>query len=217
MLGSHCSARATRAKGAILRKSRRRHGAAPGRRVSHPARPADATLAGHRRPGGDPTDSARIQVRTRFAVVQGMALQLLNDDEVKRHVDALSQGEWSVIEQYDEDGRRYVVAVRDADANARSRTLTEREAAVVARVARGDSNKLVASELSVSVSTVAGHIAMAMARWRVSSRVELIARWNLLQEVMTQSAVPFGPSAGASAGPQSRTSSGSTPSRAISR
>jgi DNA-binding NarL/FixJ family response regulator len=53
----------------------------------------------------------------------------------------------------------------------------------VSRVARGYSNKLVAHELGLSVSTVAGHIAMAMARWGVTSRVALVARYNLLAEV----------------------------------
>jgi DNA-binding NarL/FixJ family response regulator len=128
-----------------------------------------------------------------------MSLTILNEDETNAHLEALSGGQWEIVDQFDQSGRRYIVAVREPHVEPRPRRLTEREASVVMLVARGYSNKLVAYELGLSVSTVAGHIAMAMARLGVTSRVGLVARWNLLNELHPQASSGAAPTTTAAA------------------
>jgi len=111
-----------------------------------------------------------------------MSLRILGESETHAHLAALAAGDWTIVDQLDRDGRRYVVAIR-ARPDARRRRLTAREVAVVERVARGCSNKEIASDLGLALSTVGGHVAMAMARLGVESRVGLVARWNLLEDL----------------------------------
>ncbi|GAA2271911.1 response regulator transcription factor [Nonomuraea roseoviolacea subsp. roseoviolacea] len=56
------------------------------------------------------------------------------------------------------------------------RALSEREAEVVRAVARGRTNQEIAAELSISLSTVKGHIAAVLAKLGARNRVE-IAAW----------------------------------------
>jgi DNA-binding CsgD family transcriptional regulator len=112
-----------------------------------------------------------------------MALTILGADDASAHLDALADGEWGIVDDFDRDGRRYVVAIRSPRVRPGRRRLTEREAQVVALVATGRRNREVARELGLGVSTVAGHIAMAMARWGVESRTALVTRWNLVADV----------------------------------
>jgi DNA-binding NarL/FixJ family response regulator len=90
---------------------------------------------------------------------------------------ALVAGRWSLVDAFEHDGRRYVVAHRNAPSTpATPATLTPREQQVVAYAALGHTNKLIAYELGLATSTVAGHLATASAKMGVASRVELIRR-----------------------------------------
>jgi DNA-binding CsgD family transcriptional regulator len=95
-------------------------------------------------------------------------------DEALGAWEALVSGRWSVVDHFDSDGRRYLVARRnDPDAPARER-LTSRECQMLEYAARGHSNKLIAYELGLAVSTVATHIASAASKLGCSSRVALV-------------------------------------------
>jgi DNA-binding CsgD family transcriptional regulator len=87
---------------------------------------------------------------------------------------ALAAGRWSLVDQFDRDGRRYYVAWPNE--LEESATLTEREAQVVASCGRGNSNKLIAYELGLSESTVARTLSRAARKLGASSRVELVRR-----------------------------------------
>ncbi|HSO32434.1 MAG TPA: helix-turn-helix transcriptional regulator [Labilithrix sp.] len=87
---------------------------------------------------------------------------------------ALVAKRWSLVDQFDRDGRRYLVARPNEPALPASSQLTAREAQVVAAAALGHSNKMIAYELSVSGSTVAACLSRAARKLGVSSRVELI-------------------------------------------
>jgi len=91
---------------------------------------------------------------------------------------ALVSGRMDVVDHFDEGGRRYVVAVRRPEQGRGAHKLSPREREVCARVARGESNKVVAYELGVAPSTVAAHLASATRKLGVRKRVELIRRWN---------------------------------------
>lgn len=83
---------------------------------------------------------------------------------------------FSVVDVFDRDGRRYLVANRN---RPKPRvplvaTLTTREQEVVALVARGHSNKLIAYELDIGPSAVANHLASAARKLRLGSSRQLI-------------------------------------------
>ncbi len=89
---------------------------------------------------------------------------------------ALHHARWSVFAQVDSDGRRFMVAQpNEARAIPRGRALTDREAQVVAMVAQGKSNKLIAYDLGVTVSTVGTTQSRVLLKLGLRSRAELIA------------------------------------------
>jgi DNA-binding CsgD family transcriptional regulator len=66
----------------------------------------------------------------------------------------LVDGRWSLVEQFDHDGRRFIVAHSNAATTADPRRLTARERQVAGCAALGHSNKLIAYELGLAPSTV---------------------------------------------------------------
>jgi DNA-binding CsgD family transcriptional regulator len=88
---------------------------------------------------------------------------------------ALVSGRWSLVDRFDSDGRRLLVARRNEPAAEAALALSAREADVVRLVAMGHGNKLIAYELGITPASVASHLANAMAKLGVTTRVELIA------------------------------------------
>jgi DNA-binding CsgD family transcriptional regulator len=87
---------------------------------------------------------------------------------------ALVGGRWSLIDRFDSDGRRFLVARRNEALLQTRAPLSQRECQVAALVALGHSNKIVSYELGLAPSTVATHLANAMTKLGVVSRVELV-------------------------------------------
>ena len=83
----------------------------------------------------------------------------------------LSQG-WSLIHHTDTDGKRFILAVRDTE---RRFALSPRERAVIDMASEGVSNKVIAFDLGIALSTVATHLANGLAKLCLTSRRELIA------------------------------------------
>lgn len=75
---------------------------------------------------------------------------------------ALVSGRWSLVDRFDSDGRRYLVAMRNPMPRAELRALTAREAEVVTLAARGMSSKLVAYHLGIGASTASTLLARAL-------------------------------------------------------
>jgi DNA-binding CsgD family transcriptional regulator len=86
----------------------------------------------------------------------------------------LVEGRWSLVDRYDSDGRRYYVAIANPPIGVRDRALTEMEAQIVAQVAAGEPNKVIAYCLGLAESTVAGRLATAMKKLGIASRIELV-------------------------------------------
>jgi DNA-binding CsgD family transcriptional regulator len=102
-------------------------------------------------------------------------LRRVDPDEAVALWRALVRGEWSLVDRLDSDGRRFLVAHRNAPGSGdRAEALTAREAHAAALLARGYSNKLIAYELGLAPSTVAGLLAGACRKLGVASNVELI-------------------------------------------
>jgi len=91
---------------------------------------------------------------------------------------ALVSGRWTLLDHFDHDGKRYIVAVRNEPQVPAAADLSPREAQVVAYAAQGHSNKLIAYELGIAPSTVAMHLSTAAAKLGARSRVELIRNWR---------------------------------------
>jgi len=91
---------------------------------------------------------------------------------------ALVDGRWSLIDSFDSDGRRFLVARRNDEPHADPRGLSPRESQVVALAALGHSNRLIAYHLGIGKSTVGTHLASAMTKLGVSSRIELVRMFS---------------------------------------
>jgi DNA-binding CsgD family transcriptional regulator len=96
-------------------------------------------------------------------------LRRRDPDEAVALWQALVAGRWSLLDRFDSDGRRYVVAHRNEVAVPDARGLTLRERQVLAYAAIGHSNKWIAYALGLSTSTVGGHLTRARAKLRLLS------------------------------------------------
>jgi DNA-binding NarL/FixJ family response regulator len=103
-----------------------------------------------------------------------------NDNELSADPawDAVLAGRWSLVDRFDSDGRRYVIAYRNPPGVLDPRRLTPREEGVVALAAIGRSNKEVAAELGVTQSTVGTLLAGALAKLGLASRTMLPLFWR---------------------------------------
>jgi DNA-binding CsgD family transcriptional regulator len=90
----------------------------------------------------------------------------------------LINGRWTLVDHFDHDGRRYLMAKRNAPALRPWHSLTEREGQAAAYAAHGQPNKVIAYELGVPLSTVASDLSRARKKIGVGSRLELIAAYR---------------------------------------
>jgi DNA-binding CsgD family transcriptional regulator len=88
---------------------------------------------------------------------------------------ALVTGRWSLVDRFESDGRRYLVARPNEVRVPDPRALTARERAVAQLAALGKANKLIGYELGISPSTVANHLSVAARKLGARSRTELVA------------------------------------------
>jgi DNA-binding NarL/FixJ family response regulator len=89
--------------------------------------------------------------------------------------EGLVDGRWSLVDRFDTDGKRFVVAVKNDPAHPDPRGLTTREREVSEFVGLGRSTKEISYILGVSLSAVTNLTAEAQAKLGLSSRAELAA------------------------------------------
>jgi DNA-binding CsgD family transcriptional regulator len=87
---------------------------------------------------------------------------------------AMVSGRWTLVDQFHDVGKRFLIARRNDPKVAEPANLTLRERQIASYVALGHSNKLIAYELGIAASTVATHLTSAQAKLGVKNRVELI-------------------------------------------
>jgi DNA-binding NarL/FixJ family response regulator len=85
----------------------------------------------------------------------------------------LVAGRWSLVDKFDSDGRRYLVAHRNDSRTRKLAALTPREQQVTAYLALGHSNKRIAYELGLSESAVSEVSSRSLAKLGISSRADL--------------------------------------------
>jgi len=94
--------------------------------------------------------------------------------EVVAMWEGVLDGRWSLVENFERDGRRYFIVLENQPGVRDPRALTARERHVVDLVAHGRSNKHIADELDVSLGTVAKLLQRALDKLGLKSRHELI-------------------------------------------
>jgi len=92
-----------------------------------------------------------------------------DQDEALAIWQALIEGRWSLLDHFDSDGRRFIVAHRNDPNLPDVRGLTKRECQVLAYAMLGRSNKDIAYELGVATATVG--VLLARARGKLGDRL----------------------------------------------
>jgi len=88
---------------------------------------------------------------------------------------------WSLLDEFDSDGRRFVVAVENAPPTRPPRKdLSEREHQVMTQAHLGHADKVIAYELGLSTSTVRVLLHRATRKLGASTRREALARFDAL-------------------------------------
>jgi DNA-binding NarL/FixJ family response regulator len=95
--------------------------------------------------------------------------------------DAVISGRWSLVDRFDSDGKRFVLAYRNPSGVLDPRRLTPGEEACAQLAALGRSNKEIGSELGVNESTASTQVASALKKLGLGSRTLLPLFWRDLQ------------------------------------
>lgn len=103
----------------------------------------------------------------------------------------LVRGEYSLLERFDTDGRRYYVARRNDPEVRGPSALTRRERQIAAFAGLGHDNQRIAYQMGLAVSTVATHLSHAIVKLGVGSRVELV---QLARDLLADEGVEDGQS-----------------------
>ena len=89
----------------------------------------------------------------------------------------LVEGRWSLLDQFESDGRRFVVARENAPQPPGPGAFTMRERQIVGYAALGHDNKIIAYDLGIAHATVKVLMARAAAKLGVHSRAEVISAY----------------------------------------
>lgn len=101
-------------------------------------------------------------------------LRRLDPDAAAALWRTMVRGEWSLVDWYDHDGKRFLLAQENRVPSRSRQTLTPREEQAVACAAMGHSNKLIAYDLGLSTGSVAVLLGRAARKLGVSGRVALV-------------------------------------------
>lgn len=117
--------------------------------------------------------------------------------------EGLVAGRWSLVDRFDSDGRRFVVAIRNDPEQIDPRGLSRRERQVAEFCGMKRSTKDIAYMLGLSASAVGGALSAATRKLGLDSRTELaaffapaglrarLAEWNLYGHSMAVGAYPL--------------------------
>lgn len=103
-------------------------------------------------------------------------------------------GRWSLVDEFESDGRRFICAYRNDVPAAHLVALTPAERRVVQLIVLGRTNKEVAYALGLSQSTVSTHLKQAVEKLRVSSPTDLIRLFHHVRGASSRELDPPAPS-----------------------
>ena len=122
-------------------------------------------------------------------LLRAAARHLDRSPEVLRHGDAerairlwegLLRGRWTLLDWFDSDGRRFIVAKLNAQSRGTARGLTERERQVALSASLGESSKATGYQLGISPSRVSALLRAAMRKLGVRSKAQLVVMVRVL-------------------------------------
>ncbi|MGB8329748.1 MAG: helix-turn-helix transcriptional regulator [Polyangiales bacterium] len=94
---------------------------------------------------------------------------------------ALVQGRWSIVDWFDSDQRRFVLAIPNSPETVNPRGLSERESQIVAQAVLGHTNKMIAYRLGLSTSRVSLLLRSAMKKMGARTRAHLVQKMSTFQ------------------------------------
>jgi DNA-binding NarL/FixJ family response regulator len=127
----------------------------------------DATAHARRR-----VDPLRLAVRR----IERARLRRTAPEDALRMWRALVEGRYSLVDRFESDGKRFVVAYENAPGSVDPRGLTEKERAVAGLLALGLPDKLIAYELGLGEGTVRAHAHAVFSKLGVKSRAAAVER-----------------------------------------
>lgn len=89
---------------------------------------------------------------------------------------ALVRGRWSMVDWFDVDGRRFVLALPNTPEVPDPRGLTEQEAQVVDLILLGEPSKMIAYRIGLSQPRISGLLKSAMSKLGVTSKTQLVEK-----------------------------------------
>ncbi len=127
--------------------------------------------------GGATASESRDQLRERVRRIDAArSLRGRRDSESALAAwEGLVRGRWSLVDHFDGDGRRFVIAVKNAPEHPDPRGLSEREVQVANFVGLGHSSKQIAYALGLTTATITTHASHAAAKLGLRNRAQLAA------------------------------------------
>lgn len=120
-------------------------------------------------------DNTCNQLRNAALIVENIRNGKSRDDPEKTLPlwQGLIDGRWSLVDRFDSDGKRFIVAVRNEPDHLDPRGLTARERQVAEYVGIGFGNKAIAYTLGITPTAVSNNIARVLCKLGLQRRVEL--------------------------------------------
>jgi len=128
---------------------------------------------------GDARDGAAIATIRQAAIRNDLARGSLRRTDPARALElwqGLVRGRWSLVDWFDSDGRRFVLAHPNAPDLKDPRGLTERERQVATYASLGETNKLIGYRLGISQPNVSTTLRSAMRKLGVQTRPQLVEK-----------------------------------------
>ncbi len=113
-------------------------------------------------------------------------LRKSNPDEALEIWHGLVRGRWSLVDWFDTDGRRFVLAKPNAPDLGDPRGLSVSEAQVATYAARGESGKIIGYRFGISPQRVSVLLKSAMRKLGVKTQAQLVERMRGLPDANTQ-------------------------------
>ena len=104
-------------------------------------------------------------------------LRKSDPDEAVATWRGLASARWSLVEHFESDGKRYVLACRNDVTLGSLASLATRERQALAYAALGHSNKMIAYEMGISASTVGVLLHRAAKKLDAPTRVDLVRKY----------------------------------------
>lgn len=88
--------------------------------------------------------------------------------------DAVLSGQWVILDRFDTDGRRYVIALPVSEMGDKIRGLSQREREVLDLMADGHANKSIAYELGISTTAISSHLNNIYRKLGIDGRTDIV-------------------------------------------